>query len=415
MRRSGVRISSQAPGQSRCGQKAFHIESISGTLTYMAKGSRRRIRGRGETAVWQLRAYAGRSPVTGKHVYVSRTVHGNADAADEGLAELVAEVAGGDHDGNQATFGSLLDRWVKHAAVLKDLSPTTVREHERTIDKTIRPVLGDTELRKLDGRALDAFYAQLRTREKPLAPASVRRVHAVISAACTQGVKWGELKVNPANHATPPGVRHAPKAVPTPEAIQALIKAAQADDPDMASLIALAAVTGARRGELLGLRWSDWDGVAGTLTIERSVATIKGDLLIKPTKTYGVRRLACDPFTDEVLKRHRAMMEERADDAGVELADDGPVFSYDLERPIHPDTVSHYVRDLADKAKVDIHLHQLRHFAATQLVSGGVDVRTVAGRLGHADASTTLRVYSHALPERDREAAESLGKALAGA
>ena len=138
------------------------------------------------------------------------------------------------------------------------------------------------------------------------------------------------------------------------------------------------------RGELLGLRWGDWDQDAGTLTVERAVISVKGALQVKATKTHGVRRLACDPFTDEVLKRHRAIMEERAEDAGVELADDGPVFSYDLQRPIHPDTVSHYVRDLADKAGVDIHVHQLRHFAATQLVSGGTDVRTVAGRLGHA-------------------------------
>jgi integrase len=89
------------------------------------------------------------------------------------------------------------------------------------------------------------------------------------------------------------------------------------------------------------------------------------------------------------------------------------VLTYNLSTPISPDTMSHYVRDIATKARVDVHLHQLRHFAATQLIGGGTDVRTVAGRLGHRDASTTLRVYSHALPERDREAADALGRALA--
>ena len=106
------------------------------------------------------------------------------------------------------------------------------------------------------------------------------------------------------------------------------------------------------------------------------------------------------------------MMESRARDAGVTLTADTPLFTYDLERAIAPDTASHYVRAIATRAGVDTHLHALRHFNATQLIGSGTDVRTVAGRLGHRDASTTLRVYSHVLPERDREAAAVLGRAL---
>ena len=101
-----------------------------------------------------------------------------------------------------------------------------------------------------------------------------------------------------------------------------------------------------------------------------------------------------------------------ATELGVELTDETPILTYNLDRPISPDTVSHYVRKIATKAGVDTHLHGLRHFAATQMIGGGHDVRTVAGRLGHRDASTTLKVYSHFLPERDRDAADYLGKAL---
>ena len=197
------------------------------------------------------------------------------------------------------------------------------------------------------------------------------------------------------------------------EGVQALIVAAEADDPDIGALIALAAVTGARRGELLGLRWGDWDQARGTLTIQRAAAAVDGGIVFKTTKTRSIRRIAVDPFTEAVLTRHRARMAERADDLDIELADELPVFTYDLVAPIHPDTVSHYVRAAADRAGLpDLHLHSLRHFAATQLIGGGTDVRTVAGRLGHANANTTLKVYSHALPERDREAAAVLGKAL---
>ena len=132
------------------------------------KGSRRGpIRGRGNTAVWELRVHAGRHPVTGKPRYISKTVTGNAAAADAQLAELVAEVTGGRHEGPDITFGSLLDRWLAHATTIKGLSPTTVREHRRTIDRNIRPVLGDVLLRDLDGKVLDASTYTLMSREDP--------------------------------------------------------------------------------------------------------------------------------------------------------------------------------------------------------------------------------------------------------
>ena len=191
-----------------------------------------------------------------------------------------------------------------------------------------------------------------------------------------------------------------------------MIGTADKDDPDMACLIALAAVTGARRGELLALRWGDLDLEAATLTIERSVAVVSGKWITKDTKTHAGRALALDPFGLEVLRRHRARMEDRAAEDGVDLTDDLPVLTYDLVHPISPDTASHYVRAIATKAGVDTHLHQLRHFAATQMIGSGQDVGTVAGRLGHRDASTTLKVYAHVLPERDREAAAVLGRAL---
>jgi integrase len=378
------------------------------------KGSRRGpIRGRGKTAVWELRVHIGRHPVTGKPRYISRTVTGTAAMADAKLAKLVAEVTGGQHDGPDITFGSLLDRWLAHATTLKGLSPTTVREHKRTIDKNIRPVLGDVVLRDLDGKVLDAFYVSLMTRPKPLSASSVRRIHAVIAAACKQGVKWGEITgQDPAQAATAPSVPSATRGAPTVEEVQLLIETAEKDDPDMAAFIALAAITGARRGELCGLRWGDVDEGLKTLSIVRSYAVVGGEHIFKSTKTHGIRRIALGEFGLEVLRRQRLRLEERASEVGLLVSYDMPVFTYDLVDPISPDTASHYVRALADTAGLDTHLHALRHFAASAMIGDGQDVRTVAGRLGHADASTTLKVYAHMLPQRDLEAAESLGRSL---
>ena len=114
------------------------------------------------------------------------------------------------------------------------------------------------------------------------------------------------------------------------------------------------------------------------------------------------------------MRRHRVEASGRASDLGRQLSESDWIFTYDGTNPINPDTVTHYVKAVATRVGVDTHLHALRHFAATQMIGGGTDVRTVAGRLGHKDASTTLRVYSHALPERDRDAAGLLGRALSG-
>jgi integrase len=268
-------------------------------------------------------------------------------------------------------------------------------------------------LRKLDARAIDGLYASLLARTPPLSASSVRRVHAVISAALAQAVKWGEIAVNPASKASPPSVPRSQQAAPTPDEVRAMLAYADLHDPDMATYIALAAVTGARRGELLALRWGDVDLEAGLLTIGRSVSVVHGEWIFKGTKTDETKVLALGAFGDAVLRRHRARHEALAAEIAVELTADTPILTYDLVKPISPDTVSHYVPKIAEAVGVRTNPKALRHFAATQLHGAGVDSVTVANRLGHRNVSTTLAFYSHPLPELDLRAAETLGELLA--
>jgi site-specific recombinase XerD len=124
----------------------------------------------------------------------------------------------------------------------------------------------------------------------------------------------------------------------------------------------------------------------------------RGQLITKNTKTHAARRLVLDEFGATALKLHLRFIEDRAADLGISITPETPIFTYDLERPILPDTVTHYVKRIGEKVGVDTHLHALRHFAATELIGAGHDVRTLAGRLGHMDASVTLRVYSDMPP-----------------
>jgi len=374
------------------------------------QGSKRLLRGSKSDGVYELRVFAGRDPVTGKARQVSRTHHGGVTSANAALRNLIEDVQSDRSGGASTTLGGLLDAWLDQITS-EGRAPTTMREYRRLVEKTIRPGLGSTPLRKLTSHTLDQLYAALT--ERGLSPGSVRQVHSILRASCRQGVKWGWLRSNPAADATPPKVHRQPEATPTSAEVRAMIQAAEADDPDMAALIALAAVTGARRGELCGLRWGDVNWTAATLTIERSVAVLgRRQIVVKDTKTHAARRLALDDFGLEVLRRHFAEATSRAEDLGGTVAPSAPIFTYDGVKPINPDTVTRYARSIATKVGIDTHLHALRHFAATEMIGGGTDVRTVAERLGHKDASTTLRVYSHALPERDREAAGLLGRAL---
>jgi integrase len=125
--------------------------------------------------------------------------------------------------------------------------------------------------------------------------------------------------------------------------------------------------------------------------------------------------VALDDVGIAVLTRHRAKADEWAEEAGVKVMPDAYVFSHavDGSKPFRPDNVTGFFTRVRDSLGLrEVRLHDLRHFTATELIGAGVDVRTVAGRLGHSDPSVTLRVYSHALEERDRAAADIMGRVL---
>jgi integrase len=189
-------------------------------------------------------------------------------------------------------------------------------------------------------------------------------------------------------------------------------------NPRLAMLVVLAASTGARRGELLALRWSDVDLEHNVISIERGLILAGRDLIEQGTKTHQSRRLALDDFTVQLVKAHRGRMAELAREFGAVIGASAFVFSdsADCTEPLRPDSASRAFRTLCERAGVEgVRFHDLRHYVATRLLSAGIDIRTVAGRLGHRNASTTLNVYSHFLPEADRDAADTLGRLLGDA
>lgn len=380
------------------------VASVKGS---MRKGQR--------PGTWEFRVSLGRDPLTGKYGYLSRTFVGGRRDAQTALAELVAGLASEVHASGAggATVADLLEQWLD--LVQDRLSPTTVRNYRGYCRRYLSAGIGRKQVRKVTTRDVDALYQAL-SRQRHLSPRTIRQVHAVLRGAFAQGVRWGWIRTNPVATASPPSIHKADIHPPTPEVAVSLVVAADAVDPQFGVFLRLAAATGARRGELCALRWTDIDRDAETLVVARNlIAGDEGGWIEKDTKTHQSRRIALDPATMAVLERHRAAADDIAASIGVVRLSEGFVFSTapDGSEPWLPNHQTHRFRALCRRLGVEgVRLHDFRHMHASQLLGANIDVRTVAGRLGHANPATTLGVYAQFLQARDRDAAQVIGGLL---
>jgi integrase len=332
----------------------------------------------------------------------------------------------------------LMDRYLE----LLDVEPTTRASYEGYIRNHIRPLLGDLPVGRLDGELLDSLYAKLRTcrahcdgrryvehrtarehecddrcgqhRCRPLSAGTVRKIHGILNDACKRALRWRWIGTNPVAEAeAPPASRPDPRP-PTPQ--QAARIAAEAwKDQDWGMFVWLAMMTGARRGELCALRWEHVDLTGGVLTIRSSIAHDGSRSWEKDTKTHQRRRIALDEQTVALLRAYHERCEQHAAELGVKLRPEARVFSLapDGSMCLKPASVGQRYARMCARLGWDMHLHQLRHYSATELIAAGIDVRTVAGRLGHGGGgATTLRVYSAWVPEADQRAVRTLAGRL---
>jgi integrase len=364
---------------------------------------------------WQVRISLGRDPETKEYRYLYRQVQGGKRDAQRVAAELIAEVERGGHrHPRRYTVAELLDRWMAHIET-QSRAPSTLVRYRSAIGADILPRLGAARIDRLGPADIDAFYARLN--KAGLSPLSIRKCHAILSAALNQAIKWGWIDRNPVDRASPPGVHRREIRPPTPQELRALLQSCMESHPDLASLLYVAATTGCRRGELCGLRWQDLDVRMATLVVARSISDAGREVSVKGTKTHQARRIALDASTVNVLSNHRQLAETQARAAGVVVSDAAYVWSQDLDgtTPYRPDRVTGAFRTLRDNLGLKhITFHALRHYAATTLANRGVGVRTIAGRLGHANPSVTLRTFAHFLDAADREAANAIGRVVAG-
>ena len=366
------------------------------------------------SGAWQLRAFEGVDPISGKKRYRTQSFRGSKREAQKALNALVAEVDRGTVAPAAKTVGALLDAWLDHIEHL-GRSPTTLYGYRRLVAQ-LPPGFVAQPLAKVTPMMIDDLYRYLGTVGRRR-PATVLRFHAVLRAAFAQAERWSWVDRSPIGRATAPRVHRDSVRPPAIDAVLAVIAAAgQSRSPENALVFRLLAATGCRRGEVVGIQWGDvdFDTEPVTVTIRRAVVEVERDLIVKPTKTHAVRTVGLDPDTATLLRAQWTMAVEIGRAGGVVPEPEHFVFQRRTgsTEPMPPDRISQAWRRLCQDAGVNARLHDLRHLQASLLLDAGEAVTVVAARLGHRDTSTTLKVYGHLMPGADTRAASIVGSAL---
>ncbi|MCY7297970.1 MAG: tyrosine-type recombinase/integrase, partial [Ilumatobacteraceae bacterium] len=210
--------------------------------------------------------------------------------------------------------------------VSAQFAATTVRAYQRLGATTLAPDLGHLALRRITTQRLDSYYAGL-ARDRGLSPATIRHHHAVLRGALGQAVRWGWIPTNPAAGASPPKIRRREITPPALDVTRQLLAAADDHTPEFGALLRVLAATGARRGEVCGLRWFDVDWHTNTLSINRSVASIAGGTIINDTKTHAARHVAIDSDTMRALAHQLERAQHCAVDCRFAFEDNSFVFT----------------------------------------------------------------------------------------
>jgi integrase len=341
--------------------------------------------------VWRLQVTSDPDAVTGRTRRLSRTFRGTKADAKRALQRLVTEAGAGLQGGSEVTIATLLEQFMTTAT----MAPTTRADWQSIVNRHLTPQLGAIPLWKLTPRHCDQLYHRMAA--AGLGPSRVRCAHVVLHRAVAQVVRWGWLARNPVSDATRPEAPRATVVPPDVDQIRELLAAAREQDPILACWLDVAAATGARRGEVCGLRWCDIDlnAMSTVIRISTVSATKTEGVFIKTTKTDRFRLVSITDRAPGSLCEQLDTARSRALADGRCFDPTGLVFTNDpaAVRPWRPELVTRRWERLRKRTGLHhVKIHGLRHFVATELLTAGIDVRTVANRLGHARTSTTLDI-----------------------
>ena len=295
------------------------------------------------------------------------------------------------------------------------LRPSTLKTSQGFLKNHIKPQIDSIPLADLTSLDLQRFYKHLldggrvdrieaKKKPKGLAPKTVRNIHQMIGSAYNLAIEQKLVTRNPTQGCALPKVEHKEMKTLTADQLSAFFQ--EARDSGVFALYYIDLTTGLRRGELLGLKWSDIDLEKGDLRVQRQIGRIDGKIIEMPLKTKNAYRtlpLSADAIS--VLKIQKC-----------KVGNSEWVFPSPTGGPMSPDSVLHMLHRVLKRAGLPkVRFHDLRHTFATLALQNGVDVKTVSSMLGHYSAGFTLDTYAHVTTSAKREAAKTMGNILSGA
>jgi integrase len=367
-------------------------------------------RGNGYSVVVEL----DRDPITNKRRQKWLSGYRTKRDAERALSEIVASLHTGSYlEPTKQTLSDFTREWL--AAIKPTIRPSTHYSYSRNLQLHVLPQLGSVQLRRIDAGMLNTLYASLLAEGRKnyagggLSPRSVRYIHTITHRALRDAVKWGRLPRNAAEAADPPKAAGRPESITwTADQLRSFLEGTRGNRYWAAYL--LLATTGLRRGEALGLRWSDLDLDAGRASIRQTVIAIRHTVMIGTPKTAkGRRTVTLDSGTVAALREHRKRQAAERLLMGAGWTDNDLVFCHPDGTMVHPERFSRgFLETVARIGLPRIRLHDLRHGWATMALQAGVHPKVVQERLGHANIGVTLDTYSHVVAGLHEDAAEQV-------
>jgi len=353
----------------------------------------------------------GRGP-DGKRIRKWHSGYRTKKDAEQAQGELLAALGRGAYvEPSKRTMGPFLrEDWLP--GLRSQVRPSTWAEHRSKVEVHLAPAIGHLPLQRLAPGHLNTLYADLL--ERGLSARTVLHVHATIRRALADATRWGLVPRNVALLASPPRPARTELQVWTAADLRAFL--AFVEDDRLYGLWLLAASTGMRRGEVLGLQWPDVDFGRARVAVRRSLVTVGHQVVVSEPKTAkGRRSVALDPATVAGLKAWRKHQTAERLAWGPAWTDSGLVFTREDGRPLHPREVTRaFSRHVLAAGVPIIRLHDLRHTHATLALAAGVHPKVVQERLGHANIAITLDTYSHAVPALEEAAARTVAALVFG-
>lgn len=362
-----------------------------------------RVRGKG---IYEVTVDNGRD-ANGKRIRINKRIHGSKKEARALEAEIRAQLKQGIYIVNNAeTVKSYFKKWLKEY-VKPSLKPKTYESYHSICHELIEK-LGHVKLNSLSALMLLGHYNYLRERgntqkssinkNKKLTENTVLRHYRVINVALKHAVDWQLISFNPNEKVKSPKRLKVESKFYDLEQTKALLRALDTEHIKYQAIIRLALDTGCRRGELIGLEWSDIDFKNGMVTINKTLQRINKKFIEgTPKNNNSIRSVPISDPTIEVLKEYRNFNNHLKERYGDKWKNTKKIFTTDDGDPIHPDTPRKIFEQILKKHNLPIiTFHSLRHTSASLQISRGISVANISRRLGHGDISTTLNVYSHA-------------------